>query len=69
MPLWRKSKRSTEVGNCVHIAILADGNVAFGDDKNPHVVLAFTRADAARFITSVKAGEFDLISFGMAHIH
>ncbi|GGM73582.1 hypothetical protein GCM10010106_20180 [Thermopolyspora flexuosa] len=54
--VWRKSVRSTN-GNCVEVALLADGRVGIRDGKNPlGAVLAFSRAEWGAFVSSLKSG-------------
>jgi len=54
--VWRKSQRSTN-GNCVEVALLADGRVGIRDGKNPlGAVLAFSRAEWGAFVSSLKSG-------------
>jgi len=55
--VWRKSQRSTN-GNCVEVALLADGRVGIRDGKNPRgAVLVFSRAEWGAFVNGVKSGK------------
>ena len=57
---WRKSTASGPNGNCVELAVLADGGVAVRNSRfpgGPH--LTYTRAEIAAFVHGVQAGEFD----------
>jgi Domain of unknown function (DUF397) len=57
--VWRKSRRSTDQGNCVEVADL-DGGHAVRDSKNPTgPALMFTVAEWVAFTAGVRAGEFD----------
>jgi len=57
---WRKSSFSTDQGNCVEVARLADGRIAFrnSNHKDDGTVL-FTPAELADWVDGCKAGEFD----------
>jgi hypothetical protein len=60
---WLKSRHSTADGNCVEVALLAGGDVAVRNSRDPHgPALVYTRAEIAAFIAGVKDGEFDLIA-------
>lgn len=57
---WRKSTASGPNGNCVELAVLADGGVAVRNSRHPtgpH--LTYTRAEIDAFVRGVQAGEFD----------
>lgn len=57
---WRKSAASGPNGNCVELAVLADGGVAVRNSRcpgGPH--LTYTRAEIVAFVRGVQAGEFD----------
>ena len=57
---WRKSRWSNPSGNCVEVAVLADGEIAVRDSRHPSgPALAYTRAEMGAFLTRVKDGEFD----------
>jgi len=59
---WRKSSGSHGdlQGNCVEVAALPGGGVAFRDSKAPGgPVLSFTPAEWAAFTDGVRKGEFD----------
>jgi hypothetical protein len=57
---WRKSRYSSDQGNCVEAASLTDA-VAVRDSKNPDgPALVITPANWRSFTASVKAGRFDL---------
>jgi hypothetical protein len=57
---WRKSSASNPSGNCVEIAVLADGGVAVRNSRYPDgPALVYTRAEVAAFLTGVLNGEFD----------
>jgi hypothetical protein len=58
--LWRKSSYSGSVGNCVEVAPLAEGAVAFRNSRDPHgPALVYTRAEMVAFLAGAKDGEFD----------
>ena len=60
---WQKSRHSTADGNCVEVALLAGGEVAVRNSRDPHgPALVYTQAEIAAFIAGVKDGEFDLIA-------
>ncbi|AZQ32120.1 DUF397 domain-containing protein [Streptomyces cyaneochromogenes] len=60
---WVKSSGSTADGNCVEVALLAGGEVAVRNSRDPHgPALVYTQAEIAAFIAGVKDGEFDLIA-------
>ena len=57
---WRKSTASGPNGNCVELAVLADGGVAVRNSRfpaGPH--LTYTRAEIVAFVRGVQAGEFN----------
>ena len=57
---WRKSTVSNPSGNCVELAVLADGGVAVRNSRFPGGAhLTYTRAEIAAFVLGVRAGEFD----------
>ena len=59
--VFRKAKASGgNGGNCVEVAVLADGGRAVRDSKDQQgPVLWFTSAEWAAFLSGAKAGEFD----------
>lgn len=57
---WRKSRHSNPSGECVELAQLADGRVAFRNSREPDgVKLVYSQADLAEFITRAKRGAYD----------
>jgi Domain of unknown function (DUF397) len=57
---WCKSRRSGQLGNCVETAVLAGGDVAMRNSRDPHgPALIFTRDEMAAFLAGAKDGEFD----------
>ena len=61
--VWRKSSYSVG-GNCVEVAF-ADHHVAVRDSKNRNgPVIMFTPDEWSAFLRGVRAGEFDLPTFG-----
>lgn len=57
---WRKSARSGAVGNCVEVALLADGDIAVRNSRFPDgPALVYTRDEMAAFVAGAKDGEFD----------
>ena len=64
---WRKSSFSGSGGvgggNCVEVALLADGRIAVRNSKHPQSgAVFFTRAEIDAWIQGCKAGEFDEMS-------
>ena len=61
---WRKSTASNASGNCVELAVRADGRVVVRNSRFPRGSrLTYTRAEMAAFVRGVQAGEFnDLLS-------
>jgi hypothetical protein len=59
--VWRKSSYSSgQGGECVELALLADGTRAVRNSKRPDDgVVVFTAAEMAAFFAGVRAGEFD----------
>lgn len=58
---WRRSSYS-ESGNCVEVALLADGNLVIRDSKDRTVlVLRFAPGKWGTFLCRVKGGEFDCL--------
>jgi Domain of unknown function (DUF397) len=58
--LWRKSKRSGALGNCVEVASLASGEIAVRNSRFPEgPALVYTRDEMAAFLAGAKDGEFD----------
>lgn len=57
---WRKSRYSGQLGNCVEAAVLAGGDVALRNSRDPNgPALIFTRDEMAAFLAGAKDGEFD----------
>ena len=57
---WRKSRYSSDQGNCVEVADLDGGGRAVRDSKNPHgPALVFSAAEWAAFAAGMCDGEFD----------
>ncbi|MFJ4972493.1 DUF397 domain-containing protein [Streptomyces sp. NPDC088755] len=58
---WVKSSLSDGIGgNCVEIARLEEGHVAFRHSKDPHgPALVYSPGEWKAFLTSAKDGEFD----------
>jgi hypothetical protein len=56
---WRTSSYSSDVGNCVEVADLANGGRAVRDSKDPAgPALAVTPAQWVAFTSGVRDGEF-----------
>lgn len=59
-PVWRKSRYSSDEGNCVEVAYLGGGTRAVRDSKHPHgPALRFTATEWVAFTAGVRGGEFD----------
>ncbi len=57
---WRKSSYSGAQGNCVEVAHLPGGGVAFRNSRDPEgPALVYTREEMQAFTAGVKDGEFD----------
>ena len=57
--VWRKSRRSGKLGNCVELAS-TEGRVAMRNSREPQgAVLAFPAAQMAAFLGAIKRGELD----------
>jgi hypothetical protein len=57
---WRKSSYSTYNGNCVEVAIFANGEVGVRDSKDRRPgrrVLTFSPTDWSEFLTVTRASE------------
>jgi hypothetical protein len=51
---------SNPSGNCVEVALLADGEIAVRNSRHPSgPALVYTRAEISAFVAGVKDGEFD----------
>ena len=58
---WTKSSFSGNNGDCVEIAVLADGGRAVRDSKNQDgPALCFSTQEWSAFVAGVHAGEFEL---------
>jgi hypothetical protein len=58
--VWKKSARSNPNGNCVELAALPDGGVAFRNSRDPEgPALIYTRDEILAFLGGAKDGEFD----------
>jgi hypothetical protein len=56
---WRKSSFSGNMGNCVEVAMLADGEVALRNSRHPAgPALVFTPAEWSAFLGGAENGEF-----------
>ncbi|MFI0990647.1 DUF397 domain-containing protein [Streptomyces exfoliatus] len=59
---WVKSRHSAADGNCVEVAALPGGDVAFRNSRDPEgPALIYTPAEIAAFLAGAKDGEFDLL--------
>jgi hypothetical protein len=58
---WRKSSLSGQMGNCVEVAMLDDGEVAVRNSRHPvGPALVFTPAEWSAFLGGVQRQEFAL---------
>jgi uncharacterized protein DUF397 len=58
--MWRKSRHSGQLGNCVEATVLDGGDVAMRNSRYPGgPALIFTRDEMAAFLAGAKDGEFD----------
>jgi hypothetical protein len=57
---WIKSRHSNAEGNCVEVAALAGGGIAFRNSRDPEgPALVYTPVEVAAFLAGAKDGEFD----------
>lgn len=57
---WQKSRRSNPSGNCVEAALLANGDVAVRNSRDPEgPALIYTPAEIEAFLGGVRDGDFD----------
>ncbi|MET7680563.1 DUF397 domain-containing protein [Streptomyces sp. NPDC005423] len=57
---WTKSRHSNAEGNCVEVAVLAEGDVALRNSRDPDgPALVYTPAEVAAFLAGVRDGDFD----------
>lgn len=56
---WRTSSASGNGGNCVEVALTADGIWVRDTKDRPGPVLRFTREEWDAFLAGVRQGEFD----------
>uniref|UniRef100_UPI003F49A2A6 DUF397 domain-containing protein n=1 Tax=Streptomyces chartreusis TaxID=1969 RepID=UPI003F49A2A6 len=60
---WLKAKASVGAGECVEVAGLPDGGVAFRNSRDPEgPALVFTRAEVRAFLQGAKGSEFDCLA-------
>ncbi|WP_059008897.1 DUF397 domain-containing protein [Streptomyces specialis] len=58
--VWRKSRASSALGNCVEVAALPGGGAAVRNSRDPQgPALIYTPGEIAAFVQGVKLGEFD----------
>ena len=58
--MWRKSRYSGQLGNCVETAMLPGGQVVMRNSRDPGgPALIFSRNEMAAFLAGAKDGEFD----------
>jgi hypothetical protein len=58
--VWRKSRHSGAVGNCVELASLVGGGVAVRNSRYPEgPALVYSRDEIEAFLNGAKDGEFD----------
>ena len=58
--VWQKATYSNPTGNCVELAMLADGRIAVRNSRHPAgPALVYERAELDAFLRGAKAGEFD----------
>ncbi|MCG6499178.1 DUF397 domain-containing protein [Kitasatospora sp. A2-31] len=57
---WRKSRHSTNGGNCIEVGDGMPGAVPVRDSKDPHgPALTFPASAWRSFVVAVRAGDFD----------
>ena len=56
MLIWQKSTYSQEQGDCVELAVTAQGAVLIRESDDPGVVLSTTPSALARFLQAIKHG-------------
>ncbi|MDT0306392.1 DUF397 domain-containing protein [Streptomyces sp. DSM 44917] len=60
--VWRKCRASTAEGNCVEVALLADGGAAVRNSRYPQgPALVYTKAEMEAFLVGVREGDFDFL--------
>ena len=58
--VWQKATYSNPTGNCVELAMLADGRIAVRNSRHPAgPALVYERAELDAFLRGAKAGAFD----------
>lgn len=61
--MWRKSKHSGQLGNCVEAASLDSSDVALRNSRYPSgTALIFSRDEMTAFLADAKNGEFDEVA-------
>jgi hypothetical protein len=59
---WKKSRHSGPQGNCVELAALPGGDVAFRNSRDPQgPALVYSREEVSAFLHGAKDGEFDAL--------
>lgn len=56
---WRRSRYSTDPGDCLEYAVLPDGGVALRHSRQPGILLEYTRSEWEAFVGGVHDGEFE----------
>lgn len=57
---WRRSRYSTDPGDCLEYAVLPGGGAALRHSRQPGIVLEYTHAEWEAFVGGVHDGEFEL---------
>ncbi|MGH3802076.1 MAG: DUF397 domain-containing protein [Pseudonocardiaceae bacterium] len=61
--MWRKSKHSGQLGNCVEAASLESGDIALRNSRYPSgPVLIFSRDEMTASLIGAKDGEFNEVA-------
>ncbi|MGW6196979.1 DUF397 domain-containing protein [Kribbella sp. NPDC055110] len=63
---WRRSRYSTDPGDCLEYAVLPGGGAALRHSRQPDVVLTYTKGEWEAFVAGVGEGEFNPAALAFA---